>query len=92
MDLKKIIAQYLRESADKIETNSCGLSNAEITQLAQQIMHQEMNKSEAAEFLNMSTRTFDRKIESGQLPKGVHNLGSKQKIWYKDELVENLGH
>lgn len=89
MDLKVIVADYLRKSADAIETNTCGMSNEEILQLASSIMHQELNKNEAAEFLNMSTRTFDRRVESGELPKGVHQSGSKQLIWYKDELLTN---
>lgn len=88
MDLKKIIAQYLRDSAEKIEKDSCGMTDAEINQLAQQIMHQEMNKTEAAEFLNMSIRNFDRKIENGEIPPGQHIRGSKSLIWYKDELIK----
>lgn len=87
MDLKEIIAQYLRESADKIESNMCGLSNDEIIQLAQAIMHKELNKTEAAELLNISTRTFDRRVESGELPQGIRTAGSNQKIWYQDELL-----
>lgn len=56
MDLKSIVAQYLREAA--------------------------------ADYLNMSTRTFDRYIEKGELSQGVHVRGSKNLIWYKDELVK----
>ena len=41
-----------------------------------------MNKQEAADYLNMSTRTFDRYIERGELPQGVHVRGSKNLIWY----------
>lgn len=88
MDLKSIVAQYLREAADKIENGSCSLNDTEIKYLVSHIMHEEMNKQEAADYLNMSTRTFDRYIEKDELPQGVHVRGSKNLIWYKDELVK----
>lgn len=46
-----------------------------------------MNKQQAADYLNISTRTFDRYIESGKLPQSIHVRGSKNLIWYKDELI-----
>lgn len=87
MDLKLIVSQYLREAADKIENGSCSLTDSEIKHLLGHIMHEEMNKQQAADYLNISTRTFDRYIESGKLPQGVHVRGSKNLIWYKDELI-----
>ena len=78
MDLKRILAQYLRETADKIEQNTCSLTDSEIKHLLGHIIHEEMNKQQAADYLNISTRTFDRYIESGKLPQGVHVRGSKQ--------------
>ncbi len=87
MDLKRILAQYLRETADKIEQNTCSLTDSEIKHLLRYIMHEEMNKQQAADYLNISTRTFDRYIESGKLPQGIHVRGSKNLIWYKDELI-----
>lgn len=87
MDLKKIIAQQLRIAAGKIESNSCGLNETEIIQLVQSVMHQELTKSESAQFLNMSTRTFDRYIEKGLISPGHKRKGSTQLLWYKDELI-----
>ena len=89
MDLKHLVADFLRESADKIEQGTCGLEEDELLQLTSTLMHQKLNKSEAASLLNISTRQFDRKIESGELPKGTHTLGSKQLYWYKDEILLN---
>lgn len=91
MGLNHIIATHLREVADKIDQNTCGLTSSEIKTFATVFMHEEMNKTEASEFLNMSTRTFDRKIENGELPQGKHIRGSKNLIWYKDELITGLG-
>lgn len=91
MDLRNIVSEYLRDAADNIQNNSCGLTEEEIQDLIKQLMHIELNKTEAAEYLGMSTRTFDRKIENGELPVGQHVRGSKNLIWYKDELIRSLG-
>lgn len=91
MNLRNIVSEYLRDAADNIQNNSCGLTEEEIQDLIKQLMHIELNKTEAAEYLGMSTRTFDRKIENGELPIGKHIRGSKNLIWYKDELIRSLG-
>ena len=50
-------------------------------------MHVKVNKTQAAEFLHISSRTFDRKICNGELPIGKKDIGSNQLYWYKDELL-----
>lgn len=87
MEMKYIIADFLAESADKIRKNECGLQESEIVYLASQIMHVKVNKTQAAEFLHISSRTFDRKICDGELPIGKKDIGSNQLYWYKDELL-----
>lgn len=87
MEMKYIIADFLVESADKIRKNECGLQESEIVYLASQIMHVKVNKTQAAEFLHISSRTFDRKICDGELPIGKKDIGSNQLYWYKDELL-----
>lgn len=86
MNLKTILSQYLRETADKLDEDSCNMSREEQEQLFSLIAHQELNKTEAAELLGMSTRTFDRKISEGELPAGQHIRGSKSLVWYRDEI------
>lgn len=88
MDLKNIVGDYLIESGQNIKNNTCGLSEEEIAQLASSIIHKELNKTEAAELLNISTRTFDRKVANGELPQGVSVRGQNTKIWYEDELLK----
>lgn len=84
--IKEIICQFLRESANKIERDECNLSDQEIETLAGQIIHIRLTKTEAAEYLGISTRTFDRKICEGKQPMGRKDRGSNQLYWYKDEL------
>jgi predicted DNA-binding transcriptional regulator AlpA len=50
-------------------------------------MHVKINKTQASDFLHISTRTFDRKINDGELPVGKKDVGSNQLYWYKDELL-----
>lgn len=45
-----------------------------------------MSKTMAAEYLNMSTRQFDRYIVYGIIPKGKKQVGFKELSWMKSEL------
>lgn len=88
MDTKKLLANELRNFADKLDSDECNLSPTEQAALLANISHTELNKTEAAELLNMSTRTFDRKIQAGEIPAGQHKRGSNALIWYKDEILD----
>lgn len=90
MNLKSLVADYLRKSADDLDNDMCSLTDEEVKTLATQLLHIELNKSEAADLLNISTRTFDRKIKNGEIPKGQHIRGSKELVWYEDEIVNNI--
>lgn len=87
MDIQKIVGQYLIDAGQKILDGTCSMSQEEINHLASTIIHKELNKTEAAELLNMSVRNFDRHIEKGDIPAGQTKRGSKQLIWYEDELL-----
>ena len=88
MEIKYVVAEFLKDSADKIMKNECGLDDNEILYLASQIMHVKINKTQASDFLHISTRTFDRRVNDGELPVGKKDVGSNQLYWYKDELLE----
>lgn len=45
-----------------------------------------LNRTEAAEYMHMSQRTFDRYVHDGMIPKGMHHRGDKQLTWRKSEL------
>lgn len=86
-NLKNIISTYLRQTADSIDSDSCILSQEESNYLLSQIMHIELKKSEAAERLGISTRTFDRRVSAGELPQGKHVMHHKDLVWYLDEII-----
>lgn len=89
MILKNVLCNYLHESANKIANDECGLTDQEVVDIAKCVMHIKINKVQAADNLNMSTRNFDRKIQYGELPEGRKNIGSNQLYWYLDELFES---
>ena len=49
-----------------------------------------MSKESAALYLNMSTSRFDTLVRDGYLPKGRKRIGFKEKVWYQDEIDEQL--
>lgn len=87
MNLKKYLVDYLREIADNIELNNSNLTEEEALDLLSNIAHIEMNKAEAADYLNLSVRTFDRRVATDQIPPGRHKIHHKEKVWYRDELA-----
>ena len=56
------------------------LSNVNIGQ------ENEMNKTEAADYLGVSRATFDNYVRDGFLPKGEKKEGFKELRWYKCDL------
>ena len=47
---------------------------------------EEMNKTEAADYIGVSRATFDLHVSLGNIPKGRKRTGFKELVWYKDEL------
>lgn len=46
----------------------------------------EMNKTQAAEYLNISRATFDNYVHDGFIPKGKQIGKFKELRWYKSDL------
>ena len=84
--IKEAFAKILRETADKIDAGSCELTESEAMDILKVIAHESLSKEQACIFLNMSRSKFDTKIAEGIIPKGRKRVGSRQLIWFKDEL------
>lgn len=84
--LKNIIIKYLRETADKIESGNCELSDSEAMDIMSVLSHQSMSKEDACIYLNLSRSRFDDLVREGKLPKGRKKRGFKELTWWKDEL------
>ena len=84
--LKKLITKLLRETADKIETGTCELSDSEAMDIMSVLSHEVMSKEQACSYLNISRSKFDSLVGEGKLPKGRKRRGFKELVFYKDEL------
>lgn len=84
--LTKLITKLLRETADKIDTGNCELSDSEAMEIMSVLSHQAMSKEDACIYLNLSRSRFDDLVREGRLPKGRKRRGFKELRWYKDEL------
>lgn len=87
MNLKDYLVKYLRELANNIEADNSNITEEQASDILGSIAHIELKKAEAARFLNLSVRTFDRRVHDGIIPPGRHNINHKELVWYKDELV-----
>lgn len=84
--LKRLVIKLLHETADKIDTGNCELSDSEAMEIMSVLSHQAMSKEDACIYLNLSRSRFDDLVREGRLPKGRKRRGFKELRWYKDEL------
>ena len=84
--LNKLIAKELRKLADKFDAGTTEADETQVMDIMNLLTHVPMNKETASEYLNMSRSKFDTKIAEGIIPKGRKRVGSRQLIWFKDEL------
>ena len=85
--LKKMVIDQLRDVADKIDSNSCEISDEQLMDVFRAIAHEPLSKEQACDFLNISRSNFDSMVREGKLPKGRKVKGYKELRWYKDELI-----
>ncbi len=86
IDFKKLVVKYLKNAIEKIETDSCELTESEAMSILKVIAHEPLSKEQACIFLNLSRSRFDDYIREGKLPKGKKVTGYKELRWWKDEL------
>ena len=84
--LKKLVVKVLKETADKIDSGNCELSESEAMDIMSVLSHQVLSKEDACIYLNIHRSKFDTLIREGKLPKGRKRRGFKELVYYKDEL------
>ena len=84
--LKKLLIKLLRETANKIESDNCELSDQEMTDIMGIMSHRVLSKEQACSYLNLSRSRFDDLVREGRIPKGRKRRGFKELIWFEDEL------
>lgn len=84
--LKKTVVRLLRDTANKIDSGNCEISEEEAMVIVNNTTHIAISKETACRHLNMSRSKFDDLIRQGKIPEGRKRVGFKEKIWFKDEL------
>ena len=83
--IKKMILKILKDTYNKIESDTCGLDEDEILNLANTLTHVKLNIEQTCKHLNCSRATLNRMIFDGRVPKPYKEPGGKE-YWYQDEL------
>lgn len=88
--ITKWISKTLREIADKIDSDTCELTEEQDMHIMSSIGHEAISKDSACSYLNISRSKFDSLVADGKLPKGKKRRGFKELVWFKDELSDVL--
>lgn len=87
-----IIRTLLQKFIDDIDADNTNLSYEQQCNLIQVLSNvnigqdNEMNKTQAAEYLGVSRATFDNYVHDGFIPKGKQIGKFKELRWYKSDL------
>jgi predicted DNA-binding transcriptional regulator AlpA len=86
--IKTLLQQYI----DNIDANNTNLTFEQQCQVLKILSNvdigkdNEMNKTDAAEYVGVSRATFDNYVRDGFIPKGVKVGQFKELRWYKSDL------
>lgn len=88
----KIIRSILQQFIDDIDADNSNLSyeqQCDIIRILSNVdlgQDNEMNKTQAADYLGVSRATFDNYVHDGFIPKGKQIGKFKELRWYKSDL------
>ena len=88
--LKNLMVKLLEELTEKIKTETCEMTEEEVSDVASAILHIAVSKEEACNHLKCSRATFDNAVRDGRIPPGRKRRFRKELVWYKDELSNIL--
>ena len=88
----KIIRTILQKFIDDIDADNTNISyeqQCDIIRILSNVDYgkdNEMNKTQAADYLGVSRATFDNYVRDGFIPKGKQIGNFKELRWYKSDL------
>lgn len=85
----KIILQKYIDDIDANNTNISYEQQCDIIKILSNVnagQENEMNKTQAADYLGVSRATFDNYVRDGFIPKGKQVGNFKELRWYKSDL------
>ena len=85
-----VIRDGLQQIIDDIDSGNSNISEEKQMQILSILNPQEMSKTQAADYLNVSTSTFNNYVSKGYIPKGIKKQGISSKLWYKHDLDNYL--
>ena len=86
IDFRKIVAKFLRDTANKIDVGTSEITESEAMEILKVVAHEPLSKEQACRYLNLSRSRFDDLIREKRIPKGRKVAGFRELRWYKDEL------
>lgn len=86
--INSFIAKMLRDIANKLDNDTCELTEDEAMDIVNVLAHEALSKEEACIYMNLKTSRFDDLVRDGIIPKGVKRKGWKELRWYKDDLIK----
>ena len=89
----EIIKSALRQILNDMDSGNSSISESEqqeLLNLFEKINKQELNKTETAEYLGVSTSTVNNYVNRGWIPEGIKKAGFSQKVWLKSDLNKFL--
>lgn len=90
--MRKIIRAILQKFIDDLDSDNTNIDyeqECEILRLLSNVnigQENEMNKTQAADYLGVSRATFDNYVHDGFIPKGKQVGSFKELRWYKSDL------
>lgn len=90
-----LIKKLLLEKVNDIECGNSNLTEEEALQVVGVLnslsrKDEGMSRTQAAKYLRCSLSKFDRKVKSGELPKGKKVLGFTELRWYEKDLINYI--
>lgn len=89
LELIKTLLQKFIDDIDADSTNISYEQQCDIIRILSNVnsgQDNEMNKTQAAEYLGVSRATFDNYVHDGFIPKGKQVGNFKELRWYKSDL------
>lgn len=90
--MMKLIRSILQKWIDDIDADNTNLSYEQQCDLIRVLSNvnlgqeNEMNKTQAADYIGVSRATFDNYVRDGFIPKGKQVGNFKELRWYKSDL------
>lgn len=92
----QLIKKVLLAIINQIDEGTCTLTEQQAEDTLRLLTfysdnREKLSRTQAAKYLNMNLKTFDRYVKSGKIKQGQKILGFKEKFYIKEELDEVVG-